>query len=382
MIALMLIALCSSAQAGTLEEEMDYKVRAICDYMKNNNYHQCTLQPIGGIIEATGTNRIGAVIQDRFGHYGVELVGVGAQVLLDVEIALGPDDATLFVDLQLKTNKGQKLRDWSGEFEYDYGEKKVYVEADKGATTAEIDYADDVQKILSVPYAEHKLPIDPKEANKHKLKKLADAYDHPVTTIKDKSRVSTHESGLYQMEVVVTHDAQLSTDSYQPCHPDLKNGFSHLNLGRGDMLGVRLYNNSDEPVAVEVCLDGINSFFFSTLNSKYYMIKPHSQILVRGFHQSYDPHAKKHYYRHFQIVDYSDSAWLKAQQSGFAVVPDAQGSISAHFAKEARLVRGGSSRSIDLIGQGTEFEEKGSVAQMKVGPVVETIVVRYTKPGV
>ncbi len=383
----MLAACCMPASGGTLEAELDYKVRAIAQYMKSKDYESVSMLPIGGIAAATGTNRVGAVLQDKLSEHGIKLVGVNAPVQLDIEVSLGPEDATLFIEIELKTDRGQKLRDWTGEFDYEVGEvgkeKKIAVKVESGSTTAKVDHADDVAKILSIPYSNHHLSASPKKANKESLHSLNDAYTDPQSYVKKTSHVSSHEEGLYEMEILTTTDHNLAKSSYHALSPSIESGFPFYKLQKGDMIGVRLYNNTDRIVAVEVCLDGIGSFHFSSLaNARHYQIEPHKSILVRGFHQSFDKHTNIHRYKHFQIVNYSDSAWLQAQQSGFASVTESQGSISAHFSKELVLQRGSGPPPADhdLIGQGKDFEEKAKVKRMKIGPVVETIVARYRKP--
>jgi len=370
----------STAAAGTLDDELDYKVHAICQYLKGKQYTTVSMLPIGGISIATGTNRIGAIMQQKLAAGGIEMVGSGAPVQLDIEISLGNDDARLLIEIGLKTDRGQKLRDWTGEFDYEIGGKEVHVEVDKGYTIAEIDYADDVQKILAIPVADHHLPADAKAANRVKLHKIAEAYDDPKSYVKAETKVSAHESGLYQMEIVTTHDPKMAATSYQAVPSKIEGQFPFVHLEKGDMIGVRLYNHDLKPVAVEVCLDGISAMFFSTLKVKHFMIPPKSSILVRGFHQGVDPTTKLHHYKHFQIVDYSDSAWLQAQQAGFASLPEAQGSIAAHFSREGQKRRGGAETQQDLIGQGADFTEKAKVEAMNIGPVCETIVVHYRKP--
>ncbi len=374
------VAVGSTASAGTLDEELDYKVHAICQYLKGKQYTTVSMLPIGGISVATGTNRIGAMMQQKFSAQGIEMVGSGAPVQLDIDISLGPNDARLLIEIGLKTDRGQKLRDWTGEFEYEIGGKDVQVEVDKGYTIAEIDYADDVQKILAIPVADHQLPKDAKAANRAKLHQLAEAYDDPKSYIKEESKISAHQSGLYQMEIVTTHDPKMAPNSYQAVPSKIEGKFPFVHLAKGDMIGVRLFNHDIQPVAVEVCLDGISAMFFSTLKVNHFMIPPKSSILVRGFHQGVDPHTQLHHYKHFQIVDYSNSAWLQAQQAGFASLPEAQGSIAAHFSREGQKDRGGNAVERDLIGQGADFTEKAKVEAMKIGPVCETIVVHYQKP--
>ncbi len=385
----MLAACClpaSTALGGTLEAELDYKVRAIAQYMNTKNYESVSMLPIGGIAAATGTNRVGAVLQDKLSEHGIKLVGSNAPVQLDIEVSLGPKDATLFIEIELKTDRGQKLRDWTGQFDYEVGEekKKIAVKVESGSTTAKVDHADDVAKILSIPYSNHHLSQTPKKANKQKLQGLNDAYSDPQSYVQKQSHVSSNEEALYEMEIVTTTDHNLATSSYHALSPTIESGFPFYKLNKGDMIGVRLHNNSDHVVAVEVCLDGIGSFHFSSLkNARHYQIQPRSSMLVRGFHQSFDKHTNIHRYKHFQIVNYSNSAWLQAQQSGFASVTESQGSISAHFSRELVLQRSGGGpvpADNDLIGQGKDFVEKAEVKHMKIGPIVETIVARYRKP--
>jgi hypothetical protein len=371
----------STTSAGTLDAELDYKIHAICQYLKGKQYTSVSMLPIGGISVATGTNRIGAMMQEKFAANGIEMVGSGAPVQLDIEISLGLDDARLLIEIGLKTDRGQKLRDWTGEFEYEIGGKEIHVEVDKGYTIAEVDYADDVQKILALPFADHNLPIEAKRANRVKLHQIAEAYDDPKSYIKEDVKVSSHESGLYQMEIVTTHDPRMAANSYQSVTSKIQGKFPFVNLVKGDMIGVRLYNHDIKPVAVEVCLDGISAMFFSTLKVNHFMVPPKSSILVRGFHQGVDPTTKLHHYKHFQIVDYSNSAWLQAQQAGFTSLPESsQGSIAAHFSRERPRDRSGNNTNQDLIGQGADFTEKAKVQAMRIGPVCETIVVHYRKP--
>lgn len=362
--------------AGSLEAELDLKARAIAAYMKQKGFNEATLSPIGGIAQATGTNRIAAVLEEKLNGHQIALIGAGAPVILDVEIALGVDEAILTIEIDLKTDRGQKLRDWTGEFEFD----DQTVEVNRGSTFAEIDNADDVQVILGTPVSVTDLPPGVKDAEKKILRSIAENFGKSESFL-DQTRVSSDADQLYQLEIVKTDDPNLSAGSYQSLPLEQSAGFANVDLNRGDRFGVRIYNNSPKAVAVEICLDGINSFHFSSFMGRHYRVEPNSSILVRGFHEAFDRSTGVHTYRHFAIVDYADSAWLKAQQSGFQSQVDAQGAISAHFSHEIPGTRGGdTSNQPDLIGAAEQFRERAKVVKMNFGPVFETAVVRYKKP--
>ena len=221
------------------------------------------------------------------------------------------------------------------------------------------------------------LNVQPKlnEDEREKSDRLKKAMKSPEVHL-DGTKLAVASASPYAIEVLVKQG-----DKYQakPIEPDSK-GRPFVGLQNDDVYGVRLINNSALKAAVDLRIDGVNTFAFSETKSEFWIIAPRSHVDIIGWHKSNEKSTE------FKVVeDFEDSAAAKLHLKPSASI----GLITAAFraawekganppADEQMLADlGGRERSATGFGKDVGFRTQQ--VSLVIGQARDIISVRYNR---
>lgn len=158
-------------------------------------------------------------------------------------------------------------------------------------------------------------------------------------------------------------------EGYVPLLAKVVGDRAKIDLSAGQVYAVRVHNGSDQPVGVEVLIDGINIFAFSAdpvwKESGKFIVRPGTGLL-KGWH---DEGAKSH---KFQVMKYADSP---AAELGFE---SGVGTIQVGFYQVAPVKADGDNPVLNLAtGKGDQTEMRYSKMLTKFGGFLGGLAVDY-----
>jgi len=182
--------------------------------------------------------------------------------------------------------------------------------------------------------------------------------------------IRARDGGQFGMEVLVK-------DSPRPV--STVNGLAFVDLKQEDKCKIRLINDADYTVAVELTLDGLNSFHFSPDKKNFWLVPPKNQLVIGGW-QINEKDAEE-----FMIVPLAESAAAKANSIGNV------GVISAGFYRaysEGETIPEsddpefiGHSPSVGF-GTGATIDQQIRRVKVTIGANLRGLIpVRYSKPA-
>jgi len=192
----------------------------------------------------------------------------------------------------------------------------------------------------------------------------------------DGTRIGAGPDQPYGLEISVA-----SAGGYVPREPEDESGLAFVDIRRGEIYGISVFNDSDEDAAVTVSIDGLNMFAFSeNPEYRYFIIPKRSRALIKGWHRTNQISDA------FQITEYSKSAVAQLLPESSDV-----GVITASFATawpktkkppmdEWPAMIAGREKA-DATGRGPEIRETYREVERKVGVTRATISVRYRRAG-
>lgn len=146
--------------------------------------------------------------------------------------------------------------------------------------------------VLLAPTVEY----DPAESMAERHKKLDQARRNPSyhAAGENRSQVASRQDSLYRVEILVNG---------MPVPVTNQEGMAFLQLARGDVYEIRLINNSEYDAAVQIHIDGLSVFQFSTHPEyRHFLIPKKSSGIVQGWHVT---NTVAH---SFLVTSYPDSA--------------------------------------------------------------------------
>lgn len=177
------------------------------------------------------------------------------------------------------------------------------------------------------------------------------------------------QTGHYALELLVKESGK-----YVAKPVTLEKGQPFVALQNADIYGVRLINNSPHEVAVDLRIDGVNSFAFSNEKSRYWIIAPQSHTDIIGWHRNETTTTE------FKVTaNFPDTAAAKLQLKPSASI----GLITAHFSASWEKDTERPEDEPEVQGRGTGF---GSDVKIKtkqvtrtIGQIRDNLAVRYEK---
>jgi len=209
------------------------------------------------------------------------------------------------------------------------------------------------------------------DGKKRKQKMEEDWVNPPVAV--DGTKVTNGAGQPYAMEILVGEEAK---------QPEMTGKLAFVPLERGEVYAVKLYNTTDQDVAVLLHIDGINVFAFNEdpdpdgqVRKEFHVIVPkRGSAVVKGWYRA------KGMSDSFMVTSYPESAVGKLGVKSSARV----GTITAVF--KACWPKGteppaeeGKSLSGDATGFGPPVEERYVRVERAFGMMRAAITLRYNK---
>ncbi len=194
---------------------------------------------------------------------------------------------------------------------------------------------------------------------------VVDGFVNPNQQVTGQSVIRARGSGEFGIEVIANGIPRNAA-------PD--GGLAFVELVKDDKCEIRLINDADYEVAVQLTLDGVDCFWFTKSRSGLWLVPPHKSITVKGW-QLNEKRA-----REFMIVPFEQSVAAQLGPAGkFGVIA---ASFRRAYPKGTRVPdndRAVGTKRIG-IGGGDEFANNIQYVQRELGRVRATVPVRYEKP--
>ncbi len=130
------------------------------------------------------------------------------------------------------------------------------------------------------------------------------------------------KTGNYAVQVIVKENGRYVPRPVTVMEDGPLNKRPAVDLQAGDIFGVRLINKSNIEAAVELRIDGVNSFAFSKLKATHWIVPPRSHVDIRGWQQDDEKSIE------FKVVtEFPDTAAAKLK----LIPSDTVGLITAAF---------------------------------------------------
>ncbi len=212
----------------------------------------------------------------------------------------------------------------------------------------------------------------PDMPDSERLAALAKSIERPNVRVSG-TRVSNPRS-KFAVEVIVEGT---------PAHVENKDGLAFVEIRRNQTYSVMVHNGSDREVAVSLAIDGLSMFTFSELKDKktggpryaHLMFPANSSFEIKGWHVN-DTVSDS-----FKVVEYSKSAVasLQREKSRIGTITVTFSECSQPDDQFASDLRSDVSEDFDATGRGERIEQKFEPVDRKVGAIIDTVSIRYTK---
>lgn len=213
------------------------------------------------------------------------------------------------------------------------------------------------------------LKVSNQKAEKYSIK--------PEYYLKD-GLIRANENSPYAVRILVKYGTE-----YEVKKITEKDGRPYVDLKKGDIYKIELVNDSKYEAAAKVLVDGLNTFYFSELKDpstnyhkrNYHIIDKYSKSDVLGWEKNDD-----HVYE-FLTESYGLNNELKKLKPVLSTgVITVSFSLSYDKNNKPSFYGGtlsGSSASLETV-KGKEIENKTVTVLREIGPVLDTISIRYS----
>ncbi len=224
--------------------------------------------------------------------------------------------------------------------------------------------------------------LDPNGTKTERNKKLIDKINNPSVHISgaNNSIVSSTSASPYGVEIYTKplkgHQSKKATSRTAR----VEQGMAYVDIHKDDLYEVKLYNNSNRPVAAKLLIDGLDMFHFSIERNSHgapaythMIIQPHKSTTIVGWFQKLKA---PNNYLSFLVTDYGKGAVSKAGISSRGNV----GVIHAQFSYCFPLTKNQKARSGNETGFGPSRSVQQRAVRYEIEPPFDFVSVRYTKP--
>lgn len=275
--------------AATLNAAVGDVVDKLCRYLKSKGESQIAIGQFVGPpqLAATSGPGIANIFHEHFQNNGIT-VAARANTGLKGEyfLAKTPSDG---IAVKIKGSLVDPFGDVLTDFTFD---------ADGGLPpgTVEkiVDKHEEVVELLGVTTELH-----PEDRDSDRNRDLKDNILNPKLYV-DGTKCGASQTSPYRIEILVHGN---------PVPVRLEHGQGHVNIDRGDIYSIRIYNDSDYDAAVRLSIDGLNIFTFSDLEEpdgsprySFYIVPKHRVVQLKGWHKN------NSVVNSFKVTSYADSA--------------------------------------------------------------------------
>ncbi len=221
---------------------------------------------------------------------------------------------------------------------------------------------------------------NPNDSNAEKHRKFGEKLKEPDVHVIG-NKITTSPNSLYAVEVLVKKgsfngkvDTQGGASGYEAQTATTtkdKKGRPFVGINVGEVFAVRLINNHPtHEAAVNLTLDGINCFQFSDIKSRYWIVPPKSNVVIRGWHKNNDTSIE------FKRTEFPESAAAKPKLKPSQKIGLISAAFSAAWPKDADPPSDERTRA---AGFGDEIQFKTRQVARNIGQLRDNIVVRYER---
>jgi hypothetical protein len=238
----------------------------------------------------------------------------------------------------------------------------------------------DVAKVLGINSY-----LPPNRPEKEQIIDIKESIDHP-TCLLDGTRILAAKGAPFAVEILVAPETSVKrkASDYNVKQPKDQKGLAFVPIAPKEAYAVRLYNRSKFDVAVDLCIDGLNMYYFSEKRDpktkspayRYIIVPANRNVEVRGWYVTGQDSDE------FTITPRANSAIAKAMASNPADV----GTVTANFFRAWDPEHGRpSDESPSVLDQirsssrAQRFLEKYVEVDYYVGTFRGSVSVRYTK---
>jgi hypothetical protein len=232
-------------------------------------------------------------------------------------------------------------------------------------------------------------PDDQHEARRVRNRRIQEIVRNPRTVLAGSppTRICSSPASLYQVEVLAGPLGDGKTRPTRPRRAQVKDGLGFVDIERGEVYEVRVYNRSPEEVAIRVFIDGLDMFDFSDdrdpadrSRPKFtYLIVPPARNgepgveTIPGWHKSIQG---KENFRAFLVTEYGKGAASKEGIPASGPV----GVIQVQFSRcYPGLVGGRQKSAANETGFGPPLEIGQTEVAREVEPPIDVVSIRYTR---
>lgn len=213
-------------------------------------------------------------------------------------------------------------------------------------------------------------------------KPRASIMDLPDGPVKG-TLIKSSPDGKYAIEIATKSIAEAKRQSVlaYPLPATVQNGLAEVEIAIQDVYEVRVYNFSDEEIAVQLTVDGLDLFTFSkdrdTTTRKpmfsHMIVAPRDTITIPGWHNTIDPNSDENFIS-FLVTKLGQGAAGKLPLLARGKIGVITVSVSL-----AHQVGSGKSRSSAETGFGPPLKRSQKVVKRTIDPAHDFISVRYAR---
>ncbi len=359
----------AESPAGTLHSAVGDVCDKLCNYLKSKGETQIAIGQFVGPpqIAATSGPGIVKIFHEYFESHGMKVV-TRANIGLKGEYTLAKmpnEGVAVKIRGSLVDPFGDVLTDFTLDADHAYPpDHPDYVAP--GHIEKVVDNHKDVAHMLGAT-----TEIYPEDKEIDRNRDFKEHILHPKLYV-DGSQCCPSKKSPYRIEVLV-HG--------HPTPINVTDGLGFVNINRGDIYSVKIYNNSQYDSAVYLSVDGLNVFTFSKLRKhdgtpkySFYVVPAHKVVELKGWHRD------NHVVNSIQVTKYADSAAASTHHQHDI------GTITAVFA--AAWPKGGkrphdedftSKGAPNATGFGPPVSQVVQEVQREVGRMRASISLRYSK---
>lgn len=371
-----IFAMGSTASAHSLRGAMREMAKDIKRYLDANEIEDIVVSTFSDPIDSTAGRALKRELQQQLKGVGVRVTTrkesrSKCQIVGEYSIGnnLDVQGTTVIVKVQLRTRNN----DVESNFR-------------KRVQSQEINDEHDLVKLLGITAdfttdaTEASLAGTLEAKNEVVKAKLASAHANPKFHLASSSRVSASKSSPFGMEVLVRRDG-----SFEPLEVGDIDGLAFAPLQEGDTYILYIYNHAPHHVAVDICIDGVNTYELSEIPEARklgkWIVKPGKTGIIEGWSKL-----------NTTVYEFAITAAEDAVATKVGSPASEMGTITASFFKARSLdeskvassqaTDGTRSRSISGTGKGNEKQIESKQSKYIISDdLLASISIRYENPN-
>lgn len=224
-------------------------------------------------------------------------------------------------------------------------------------------------------------PQDTAKSKQERLEALAENLAHPDAFIRGdgKTLASPSEKSPFAIEILAKSSKDQASTQAAPRPLKKEDGQAEVEIARDELYEVKVYNDSDKEVAVNLEIDGFSVFHFSEERTKdnqplfsHYIIPKKSSAVIRGWFKKLKGPGND---LGFLVVGHGQGAVGQVEKP----VRGKVGVIHATFHDCTPLPSGARAAGGNETGFGPPIDVRRESVRREIGPVLSGVAIRYSR---